>query len=401
MFDLSALKEMDWLLVVAMVLILAIGVVVIYSASASREVNFAKKQIVWAALGLVAFLVATCFNYQKLKRIAPWFYLAMLAALIALEVYGEIRKGSTRWITFGGGFQFQPSEFMKLGIIVLLAAYLSTSKERSDTFGYVLIPVLIVAVPVGLIMLQPDLGTSIVLLPVLFGMLFVAGARMRYLAIFVALGIAAAPVLWLKMSPYQKKRVIEFFPASQRQFLVPFLTKNEREEIRMRLDPLGRKPLEECLAEGGQGWHSEQSKIAVGSGGLYGNGWMSGSQTQLRFLPEARTDFVFPVLCEEWGFLGGMLLLALYLLLLTIGLRVASESVDTFGRLVASGIVVLLAAHILINTSMAIGLIPITGLPLPLVSYGGSSLLATMAGLGFLESIHTRRYYFRADRLAI
>jgi len=398
MFDLSVLRNLDWILVATIIVLIAIGLVVIYSASyqeARRQhVNYVWRQIIWAGAGIFCFLVACCFEYDKIKKYAYPIYGVMVAVLVALLVLGREQSGVKRWIVLGP-ISIQPAEFAKLAVIFALAKFLFDARRHRRSILYVLVPLAIVLPPMALIVKQPNLGTAFTLLPVWLGMVFVAGGRIRYLLILFAVGLMAIPALWFPMKVYQKKRVFEFLNVSERKLLLKTLREHEKEKLARILDPRSNKPIEELLDSFGEGWNSEQSKIAVGSGGLYGHGFLSGSQTQLAFLPEAHTDFVFPVLCEEWGFSGSCLTLLLYFVMIVIGLRIACESIDLFSRAMASGIVILLASHVVINVAMTIGLLPIAGLPLPLLSYGGSSMLMSMIGLGLLQSIHTRRHYFR------
>jgi len=402
MFDLSALRQLDWLLVVAMVLVIAVGIVVISSAAKGDE---ARKQLIFAGGGLIAFMFLSCFDYHWFRKVSVWLYVGALVALVAVLVIGTGPRGARRWFPLPMGFALQPAEFMKLVCILVVAYLLDRYREHSGSVLYTLAPLGFFLLPMALIVKQPDLGTAVAMLPVVFGLLFIAGARKRYVLMVVLVGVLALPALWIKMAPYQKKRVLEYLTVPQRRVAIRLMTAGERERLRQRLakdlDPGGERSLEELIEAMGGGWNSEQSKIAVASGGLHGLGRREGKQAQLGYLPAPHTDFIFPVLGEEWGFFGCMLVLAAYFLLLERGLRIASQAVDTFGRLVASGIVVLLASHILINVSMAIGLLPITGLPLPLLSYGGSSLLMTMGSLGILQSIHTRRHYFKSGKFAL
>jgi rod shape determining protein RodA len=409
MFDLNALRQLDWLLVVAMVAIVVIGVVVISSAAHRLHeqygADYAKKQLIFAAMGLVVFAFLSCFDYHWFRKASPWLYGGALALLVLVLVAGQGAGGARRWFRLPMGFAMQPSEFMKLGCIFILAYLLDRYRDHWANVLYTLVPLVLLLVPMALIVKQPDLGTALAMLPVLFGLLFVAGARKRYVLVVILVGVLAVPALWLKMEPYQKKRVLEFLTVPQRRVALRLMTASDRaklaDRLRRELDPGGEKSLDELIEAIGGGWNSEQSKIAVGSGSLYGLGWRQGKQTQLRFLPAAHTDFIFPVLGEEWGFFGCLLVLALYFVLLERGLRIAAQAVDTFGRLLASGIVVLLASHIVINVAMAIGLLPITGLPLPLLSYGGSSLLMTMGSVGILQSVHTRRHYFKSGKYTL
>jgi len=407
MFDLNALRELDWLLVAAMLLAVVAGIVVISSAAhrLREEVDYAKKQLIFAFAGLLVFAFLSCFDYHWFRNASVWLYPLGLLALMLVLVKGTGPGGAKRWFKLPMGFTLQPSEFMKLACVFFGAYLLDRFRDRHNNVLYTLVPLALFLVPMALIVKQPDLGTALAMLPALFGLLFVAGARKRTVLAVVLMGALAVPALWFKMEPYQKKRVLEFLTVPQRHLAVRLMTAGDREKLRVRLaaesDPTGRKSLNELIETIGGGWNSEQSKIAVGSGGLYGLGWRQGKQTQYRFLPAAHTDFIFPVLGEEWGFFGCLLVLAVYFLLLERGLRIASQAVDTFGRLVASGIVVLLASHILINVAMAIGLLPITGLPLPLLSYGGSSMLMTMGSVGILQSVHTRRHYFKSGKYSL
>jgi len=400
--DLSALRRLDWLLVLAMVIIIAVGIVAISSAAKGDQ---AGKQAIFAAAGVLVFLLLSCLDYHWFRKASVWLYLGMLALLVLVLVVGKGVGGARRWFALPMGFTFQPAEFMKLACVFLLAYLLDRYRGHQANVFYTLGPLVLLLLPMALIVKQPDLGTALAMLPVVFGLLFVAGARKRNVLIVVLVGVLAVPALWFKMEPYQRKRVLEYLTVPQRQVAIRLMTKSDREELTVWLrNWLGAgddESLDELVESMGVGWNSEQSKIAVGSGGLYGRGRLQGTQTQLGYLPAAHTDFIFPVVGEEWGFLGCMLVLALYFFLLERGLRIASQAVDTFGRLVASGIVVLLASHILINVSMALGLLPVTGLPLPLLSYGGSSLLMTMGAVGILQSVHTRRHYFKSGKYTL
>lgn len=401
MFDLSALRELDWLLVVAMVLIIAVGIVVIFSA----EPAYARKQLMFFGAGLLALLFLSCFDYHWFGKASVWLYGGLLVALVLVLLIGTGPGGTKRWFPLPMGFSLQPSEFMKLACIFLLAYALDRYHDHRGKVLYTLVPLGLLLVPMALIVKQPDLGTAVAMLPVLFGLLLAARARTRYVLVVVLAGMLSVPALWFKMAPYQKYRVLTFLTVPQRHMATRFMTASEREKLRRwlhwKLAAEGETTLDELVESITKSWNSEQSKIAVGSGGLYGRGFRKGTQVQLDFLSAAHTDFIFPTLGEEWGFFGCLVVLALYFLLLERGLRIAAQAVDTFGRLVALGIVVLLASHILINVSMSIGLLPITGLPLPLLSYGGSSLLMTMGSVGILQSIHTRRHYFKSGKYSL
>lgn len=388
MIDLKLLKKTDPFLAGAMVFLIVAGMFVIFSASNS---GYGQKQIIWAGIGLVFFLAAACFPHKRISLIAYPSYGAMLLGLALVLLAGQIRHGGKRWIAIGG-LSLQPSEFAKLATIFVLAKFLSQSRLSRQSWKYALIPFGLILPPMLLIFLQPNLGTALALLPVAFGMLYVADVKVKRLAVLILAGCMALPPLWLKMKTYQKKRVLEFLPPGQRSFMLRFLTAEEKEELRRKLDPSGEQDLATLLSEMTEGWNSEQAMIAVGSGGAFGNGWRGGHQTRLGFLPEAHTDFVFPVFCEQWGFVGAICIVVFYWLLIWSGFRIAGETADTFGKLLVSGIMILIAWHVVFNISMSLGLLPIAGLPLPLMSYGGSSILMTMMALGVVEAVHIRRF---------
>jgi len=397
MFDLKVLKRIDRLVAVLMVLLIAAGVTVIFSASGRGN---GQKQILWASIGLMLFGAAACFSYKKISLFAYPLYVGMLFALVLVLVAGQIRHGGKRWIEIGG-LTLQPSEFAKLATVFALAKFFSQTRFSRKSWKYIFVPIGFLVPPMALIYLQPNLGTAIAMIPVGFGMLYVAHANGKRLAALIAVGFLALAPLWLEMKTYQKKRVLEFLPPGQRKVMLRFLTAKEKEELTRKLDPRGEKDLATLLSTMAEGWNSEQAMIAVGSGGLFGNGWRGGQQTRLGFLPEAHTDFVFPVFCEQWGFIGSISIIFLYWLLIWSGFRIAGEAADNFGRLVASGITIMIAWHVVVNTSMCLGLLPIAGLPLPLMSYGGSSILTTMLGLGVLEAIHARRFYPLSERYSL
>ncbi len=389
MLDLRLLKRIDWIAALVMVLLVASGVTVILSAS---DGNVARKQVLWAALGLTLFVAAACFPYKKISLFAYPFYVLMLGALGLVLIVGQVRHGGKRWIEMAG-LSFQPSEFAKLATIFVLAKFLSESRIPRHSWMYILVPIMLIIPPMGLIFLQPNLGTALALLPVAFGMLYLAGTNLKKMAVLVAVGCLAIPPLWLEMKTYQKKRVLEFLPPGQRKVMLRFMTQREKQELRRKLDPSGKRDLGTLLSAMAEGWNSEQAMIAVGSGGLFGNGWRGGHQTRLGFLPEAHTDFVFPVFCEQWGFAGSVSIVFLYWVLIWSGFRVAGQAADRFGRLLALGVTILISWHVVVNTLMCLGLLPITGLPLPLMSYGGSSILMTLAALGVVQAVYARRFY--------
>jgi len=296
-------------------------------------------------------------------------YAAALFLLFLVFVLGVVHLGAQRWLKFAW-FSFQPSEVAKLVIVIFLARYFSAKSIRDFSLqvnkmgimrGLVL-PFTLIAVPAGLIMEQPDLGSSVIIILVLLAILFLAGVRLRYIILFLILGVLTLPLLWHFLRGYQQERLLVF--------------------LNPNIDPLGA------------GYTIIQSKIAIGSGGLFGKGWLAGTQSQLRFLPEAHTDFIFATFTEEWGFLGSALLLFLYYLLTKEGLSIARRTSDNFGRLLALGISFMLVIQVVINISMNLGLAPVVGVPLSLMSYGGSSILVTFISLGILANIDKTRAVF-------
>lgn len=360
------IRHLNFPLLLVTALLVATGVVVIYSASyqitlaTNAEVNYAFKQIVWIGLSVIAFFVIIYYGYDRIIPISYPVYLINLMLLILVLFLGSERYGSQRWIQLGG-FVLQPSEFAKLTLILALAKFLSDNIHRCRSFTYIIIPLILTFVPMIFILKQPDLGTALVFVPVLFGMIFVAGSELKYLLWLIFFGVSTMPCFWFLLKEYQKNRIKVFWNPN--------------------LDPIGL------------GYQAIQSKIAVGSGCLLGKGWLKGTQNQLNFLPKRHTDFIFSVLGEEWGFVGVTFVLLLYFAIIIIGIYTASRSKDIYGKLVATGISVMLLSHIIINTGMTIGIMPITGLPLLFLSYGGSAMLTSIISIALLQSIWLKRSY--------
>jgi rod shape determining protein RodA len=289
-------------------------------------------------------------------------YGVALCCLIAVLAYGMITAGAQRWVKLGS-ISFQPSEFVKISLILSLAKFFAVPPDRK---GYSLrdlsYPFLLLGVPLLLILKQPDLGTAIILFLIFFSILLFVKVRWSSMLTLVIGGMSVVPILWRFLKEYQKKRIITFFNPD--------------------LDPLGA------------GYHIIQSKIAVGSGGILGKGFMNGTQCKLGFLPEQQTDFIFSALTEEWGLVGSVFVVGIYFALILWGLRIAVESKDRFGAIVAFGVVSMLFWHVFINVGMVLGIMPVVGIPLPLLSYGGSFLLSTLAGVGLLLNVSMRRYLF-------
>ena len=343
-------------LLLGLLLLSGISLFVLYSAS-GQNIDLVWRQVVRLGVGFTVMFAIAQLNPAPLKRWAPWIFAIGLGLLVAVLVAGEIGKGAQRWLDLGV-FRFQPSEVMKLAMPMMVAWYLS-DHPLPPTAKRLAIAGLIIIVPTLLIARQPDLGTAVLVASAGIFVLLFAGIPWRLVAGFTALGAAGAPVLWHFMHDYQRQRVLTFLNPEQ--------------------DPLGA------------GYHIIQSKIAIGSGGLYGKGWLNGTQSQLNFLPERSTDFIFAAYAEEFGLFGILVLLAIYLFIIMRGLLIAVQAQDTFTRLLAGSLVMTFFIYIFVNIGMVTGLLPVVGLPLPLVSYGGTSMVTLMAAFGILMSIHTHR----------
>ncbi|MBI2761741.1 MAG: rod shape-determining protein RodA [Chloroflexi bacterium] len=359
-------RQFDFWLIGASLLLTAYGMALIYSGSLARFSDAAvvirgpiARQVMYLALGLMLMIVLTRVDYRGWGAFALVLYGLSLAALVFVLVFGTSEFGSRRWITLAG-FQIQPSEPAKLATIVLLAKLMSAGGGASLPGRVFLLSLGVAAVPALLVYREPDLGTAIVFVAVWVGMAFIGGAKARHLGLLAAITLVAMPfVMVVAVQGYQKERLEIFF------------------------NP-GRDPL-------GTGYNINQASISIGSGGWFGKGLMQGTQTQLDFLRTQTTDYIFSVLGEELGFVGAMVLFALFVLLLFRGLRVATAAQDDFGRLVATGIVVMVLAQVFINIGVNVRLFPVTGIPLPFISQGGSSLMTMFMAVGLLQSILARR----------
>lgn len=364
MFDRRLFRNFDYLLLLTVLAIVAISLVVISSASQSNftgdPFHYTKRQASLFIVGLVIMLIVISIDYTQFYRLAPFLYILNLILLLTVIFVGKDAGGAQRWIDLKF-FNLQPSEFAKIIIIISLARHLAGLEGHFENIFSVIPAFLHVAIPMGLIFLQPDLGTSLVFLVILFGMLFMAGVKFKHLFTYASLGaLFGFPLLWLKLKEYQKMRLFIFLNPEQ--------------------DKLGF------------GYQIIQSMIAIGSGGLHGKGlFAEGTQNLLKFLPEMHTDFIFSALAEETGFIGSIILLLLFALLISRVIRIASQSKDTFGMLICIGVATMLTFHVLVNVGMTIGMMPVTGLPLPFMSYGGNSLLMNMMAIGLVLSIGMRR----------
>jgi rod shape determining protein RodA len=350
-------KDFDWVLLGCAIAIFILGLLFLFSSTYPNKVDFVLKQIAWFLVSLLIFMLVININYRKIVGVANIFYFLTIFFLVAVLIFGSRRLGAQRWLSIGY-FNIQPSEFGKLFITVALVQYM-TNHKLPRTLGNILVPLAMTVAPFVLIMKEPDLGTALMLVPVFFILLYVWGVPLRYLFFMIFCGVLLSPLAWFLLKDYQRERLLVF------------------------LDP-GVDPL-------GAGYTVIQSKIAIGSGGLFGKGWLSGTQNQLNFLPERHTDFIFSVAGEEWGFWGSMVLIGLYYFLIKRALLIAGKTDDPCGRLLSVGITSMIGIQVVVNLSMTMGFMPVVGLPLPLVSYGGSSLLVTASALGLLESIAVHR----------
>jgi rod shape determining protein RodA len=362
----SPARRLDWVLILAVLALSLIGSLLVFSATRAGRAGaegFLAKHILNVAIGLVLGGVTTALDYRLLRAYAPIVYAAACVGLaVVLTPIGATVNGSHSWIVVGGGFQIQPSEFAKVGMVVLLAMILGEPRDGEVGPGRrdILLALALAALPAGLVMLQPDLGTTLVFGTVIIGVLAMSGAPKRWVGGLIGSGAAVSLAVWWfhLLKPYQVHRFTAFADPSA--------------------DPQGA------------GYNAQQARIAVGSGGVFGNGLFHGEQTTGHFVPEQHTDFIFTVAGEELGFVGAALIIALLGVVLWRGLRIAREAADLFGGLVATGVVCWLAFQTFENIGMTVGIMPITGLPLPFVSYGGSSAFADFIAVGLLQTVHLR-----------
>jgi rod shape determining protein RodA len=347
---------------------ITIGVINLFSATYHAEGGEGNpiylKQSYLAGIGLLLLMIVLFFDYHFLLSLAYPLYWISMVLLTGVFLFGRTISGSQRWLTLGF-FSFQPSELVKIALILALAKYF-VNNELSHRYGFrdLYLPLGMSLLPALLIMKQPDLGTALLLLLIGLSIFIFLGIDWKTLFISVGSLLLSLPLLWFFLKDYQKKRVLIF--------------------IQPESDPLGA------------GYHILQSKIAVGSGGLWGKGFLKGTQGQLRFLPEQHTDFAFSVLAEEWGFIGSFMVVTLFLLLILWALNIARQSKDRFGMIVSLGICAVFFWQSLVNIGMVVGLVPVVGVPLPFISYGGSSLIANLIGIGLLLNIHMRRFVIQS-----
>ncbi len=337
----------------------AIGITILYSAANGSWNPWAAKQLMRFGLGFAVMIVLIFIDLRWFLRYAYWFYFAVLGLLIAVEIGGHIGMGAQRWINLGF-MKLQPSELMKIALVLALARYFNSSTLQSiETIKGVIIPSLMVVFPVFLVMIQPDLGTAIMLLLTAGAMFFAVGVQLWKFVALICSAVAAMPIAWHFLHNYQKNRVLTF------------------------LDP-ERDPL-------GAGYHIIQSKIALGSGGIFGKGFLNGTQSHLNFLPEKHTDFIFTMLSEEFGMIGGVIVIALNVLIIGYSYFFALRSTSYFGKLMAVGLASSYFLYVIINISMVLGMLPVVGVPLPLISYGGTVIMSVMAGFGIILAVNVNR----------
>jgi rod shape determining protein RodA len=348
--------HMDVPLLLGLLLLSGIGLVLLYSAG-GQDTNLLIRQGIRLGVAFTAMFVLAQVPPRHLFFWTPWLYAIGIVLLIAVLVFGDVTQGAQRWIRIGP-LNFQPSEMLKITVPMMLAYYLG-GRSLPPSFLRLLVAGILVVVPTLLIARQPDLGTALLIASSGAFVLFLAGISVRLIAACAILASASAPVMWYLMRDYQRQRVLTFLDPEQ--------------------DPLGA------------GYHIIQSKIAIGSGGTYGKGWLNGTQSQLDFLPERSTDFIFAVFSEEFGLSGVLILIAVYLAVVFRGLLIASQAQDSYARLLTGSLILTFFVYVFVNIGMVSGLLPVVGLPLPLLSYGGTSLVTVMAAFGILMSIHTHR----------
>ncbi len=364
--------NLPWGMIALIAAIACIGLAAVYSATytARGPSSLFTKQLVWVSLGVLTMFLALIPDYHTVGRFAYILYALSLVLLLLVMVFGRTGMGAQRWLAIGP-FAFQPSELAKLSLTLALARYFAEDPKRGQyDLKDLAVPVAMVLVPLVLVLKQPDLGTALMLLLTSTLIVVIAGIRLRSVmlvvltaAVVATLVFAVPPVrhkIWGSLKPYQQNRIKAFIDPSS--------------------DPLG------------SGYHANQSKIAVGSGQISGKGYRKGTQSQMAFLPERHTDFIFAVIAEETGLIGSSLLVVLYLSLLLIGVDTARNAKDRLGVLMAAGIVAMISLYVFINIGMAVGIVPVVGVPLPLVSYGGTSIIATFLALGLLLNIQARRF---------
>lgn len=364
MFDRRLLQNFDWGLLGITLILCATGLLILYSAVSIDDprnmISIFYKQMAWHGIGLFFMMLMFIFSYKSLDKWASMIYFFTVFLLVCVLLFGRQAGGSTRWLVFGP-FTFQPSELVKIAVIIILTRYFAKSvKQDGIGFRDLLMPMGLTAVPFFLVLIQPDLGTAGTIVLIAASMTLFVKVDRRTLICFILIAIVAIPVGWRLLHPYQRERVLTMLSPEK--------------------DPLGA------------GYHIRQSKIAVGSGLILGKGYLQGTQKKLSFLPEQHTDFIFSVLSEEWGFAGSMFLIFLFVVLMAFGLNIAHACRDSFGAILCVGVTAMIFWQVFINMGMVTGILPVVGMPLPLISYGGSSVITLLIGIGLLMNVSMRRF---------
>jgi len=363
MFDRRLIQNFDWTLLFITLLLTAVGLLTLFSAArAGFDVTqaFYFKQLMWYGAGFVIMIASFLVSYKRFDQYAYTAYAICIFLLTAVLLVGKLVAGSKRWLVFGP-ISLQPSELAKVAVIIVLARYYSrTASTKGMRLRDLIIPMLLIAVPFFLIVKQPDLGTAVMILLIAASLTVFIKIEKRAMLAIVSFGTVTVPMIWMLLKGYQKQRILTFLEPDR--------------------DPLGA------------GYHIIQSKIAIGSGMLSGKGFLKGTQNALSFLPEHQTDFIFSVLAEDWGFIGSAAVLFIYLMLIVWSLNIAHGCRDPFGALMAIGITALIGWEVFINIGMVMGLMPVVGIPLPFISYGGSAILSMMLCIGILMNISMRKY---------
>lgn len=365
--DRRLIKNFDWVTLSIVIVISLVGIMTIYSATRpiieEDGYKFYIRQAIWLVIGLAGLFIMVSFDYMWFYRFSIYLYMIGIISLMAVFIFGRTGLGAQRWISLGP-VSFQPSEFFKLAYIIMLSHQLSNTNGSLSTTSFFRIFFLIVFVPFILLIKQPDLGTALIIMIIFLSIMLTRGIQKKILVLFIIIGIISLPFIgnlfWEGLKDYQKNRIIAFMEPG--------------------VDPTGI------------GYHINQSKITVGSGKFFGKGYLKGTQGPFRFLPEKHTDFVFAVFSEEWGFFGSIFLISLYIFLILRGFKTAIDAKDDFGRYLALGITFMFLTYCIVNIGMTLGIMPVVGIPLPFMSYGGTALLSNLLSIGILINIRTRRF---------
>lgn len=369
MIDRRLLKNFDWSILLVSLALSLLGIMTIYSSTRpildAEQQSFYLRQFYWIGLSLICFFLVVSIDYRWFIKFAYLLFIVGVMLLIVVLVAGREGMGAQRWIQLGF-FSFQPSEFFKLFFVIAISRYLSHRQQNAplDLKGLIRIALIFFLVPAVLVFKQPDLGTVLVLLFIFLSMLITAGVKKRIIVVTIIIGLISLPfvsnILWKGLKEYQKQRIIAFID--------PYV------------DPQGT------------GYHINQSKASIGSGGFLGKGYLKGTQGPLRFLPERHTDFIFSAFAEEWGFMGSIVLFLIYLFIILKGFETAKSARDTSGTFLALGMTFMLFFYFFINIGMTVGIVPVVGVPLPFMSYGGTALLSNFLAIGILENVRMRRF---------